>query len=133
MIEKRVSNVGILYIRLHHPHLDWSVCKFQACDRYRKSRYSPHTSDTQYMPTFDTLSLSYTLGISYHIDVLTLEREASGVSASPEFWQCHAPFLSPRQEALKQGWLSAEELLVWGHFLPPTLVFALLLLPLLLY
>ena len=34
--------------RLHHPHLDWSVCKFQACDRYRKSRYSPHTSDVQY-------------------------------------------------------------------------------------
>ncbi len=59
MIEKRVSNLGILYIRciyaeeirLHHPRLDWSVCKFQACDRYRKSRYSPHTSakPTYYM------------------------------------------------------------------------------------
>ncbi len=34
--------------RLHHPRLDWSVCKFQACDRYRESRYSPHTSDVQY-------------------------------------------------------------------------------------
>ncbi len=34
--------------RLHHPRLDWSVGKFQAHDRYRKSRYSLHTSDTQY-------------------------------------------------------------------------------------
>ncbi len=33
---------------LHHPHLDWSVGKFQAHDRYRKLRYSLHTSDTQY-------------------------------------------------------------------------------------
>ncbi len=41
MIEKRVS-------KLHHTRLDWSVCKFQACDRYSMSRHSPHTSDTQY-------------------------------------------------------------------------------------
>ena len=47
-------------------HLDCSVCKFQACDRYRKSCYSPHTSDHS-MPTFDTLSLLYTLGNdNYH-------------------------------------------------------------------
>ncbi len=34
--------------RLRHMHFDWSVCKFQAHDRYRKSRYSTHTSDAQY-------------------------------------------------------------------------------------
>ena len=45
---ERVWNVGIHWYRLHHPCLDWSVCKFQAHDRYRKSRYSLHTSDTQY-------------------------------------------------------------------------------------
>ena len=43
--------------RLHHPRLDWSVCKFQACDRYRKSRYSPHTSDTQYAYVRYSLSI----------------------------------------------------------------------------
>ena len=48
--------------RLHHPHLDWSVCKFQAHDRYRKSRYSPHTSDVHAVCLRSILSsLSYTL------------------------------------------------------------------------
>ncbi len=42
--------------RLHHPLLDWSVCKFQACDRYR-TRYSPHTSDTQYAYVRYSLSI----------------------------------------------------------------------------
>ncbi len=46
--------------RLHHPLLDWSVCKFQACDRYRMSRYSPHTSDTQYAYVQYSLSIIYT-------------------------------------------------------------------------
>ena len=32
---------------LEFAHLDWSVCKFQAGDRYKKSRYSPHTSDAR--------------------------------------------------------------------------------------
>ncbi len=41
----------------HHPRLDWSVCKFQACDRYRMSRYSPHTSDTQYAYVQYSLSI----------------------------------------------------------------------------
>ena len=69
MIES-VSNVGILCIRcmrrvesrLHYPLLDWSVRKFQACDRYRKSRYSPNTSDVHAVCLCSILSsLSYTL------------------------------------------------------------------------
>ncbi len=41
-----------------HVHLGWSVCKFQAHDRYRKSRYFPHMSDTQYAYVRLILSLS---------------------------------------------------------------------------
>ena len=52
MIEKRVSNVGILYIRCMRKKVDYIthawIGQCAACDRYRKSRYSPHTSDTQY-------------------------------------------------------------------------------------
>ncbi len=43
----------------NHPRLDWSVCKFQAWDRYRKSHYSPHTSDTQYAYVRYSLSIIY--------------------------------------------------------------------------
>ncbi len=56
-----VPHVGdVIYFldRLHHPLLDWSLCKFQACDRYRKSRYSPHTSDVHY---------AYVRSLLYHI------------------------------------------------------------------
>ncbi len=60
--------------RLHHPHLDglinyithsWiglvsvSVYKFQACDRYKKSRYSLRTSDVQYAYVQYSLSIIY--------------------------------------------------------------------------
>ncbi len=36
------QNFEVILGRLRHPHLDWSVCKFQAHDRNRKLRYSPH-------------------------------------------------------------------------------------------
>ncbi len=46
---------------------DWSVCKFQACDRNRKSRYSPHTSDAQYAYVrYSLLDLSYTLAATIY-------------------------------------------------------------------
>ncbi len=64
--DPRVGDVIYFLDRLHHPRLDWSVCKFQACDRYRMSRYSPHTSDVQYAYVRYSLLYHILLVVSVH-------------------------------------------------------------------
>ena len=99
VIEKRVSNVGMLYImqmyaesnatsyiclglrictlinpsvgdviyfldRLHHHLLGLVSVQIPACDRYRKSRYSPHTSDVQHAYVRYFLLYHYTLNLT---------------------------------------------------------------------
>lgn len=42
--------------RLRHTNSNWSACKIQTHDKYRRSRYSPHTLILMHsMRTFDTL------------------------------------------------------------------------------
>ena len=59
--------------RLHHPHVEqwidyithsW-IGQCEACDIYRMSRYSPHTSDTQYAYVRYALSIIYSWGDNY--------------------------------------------------------------------
>ncbi len=63
IINPSVGDLIYFLDSLHHLHLDWSVCKFQACDRYcRKSHYSPHTSDVQHAYVrYSLLYYNYTL------------------------------------------------------------------------
>ncbi len=54
-----VPNVGILASDVHHTHLDWSVCKFQAHDRLG-SHVTLCIHLMHSMPMFDTLSKKLT-------------------------------------------------------------------------
>ncbi len=49
-----------IYENFHHTKIT-RYTVFQACDRYRMSRYSLHISDTQYAYVPYSLSLLYTL------------------------------------------------------------------------
>ncbi len=48
LINPSVGDVIYFLDRLHHHLLGLVSVQIPACDRYRKSRYSPHTSDVQH-------------------------------------------------------------------------------------